>query len=198
MGRKTIIVTGIPGVGKTTVLSELMKLAKNEKKDIKIFNYGLMMLETAKYQGKKIERDKLRHMPLKTQQRLQDKAAIEIAKRTKTVDTSVIDTHMIVRTDNGYWSGLPLNILEKLNPDLLILVESEPKEVLLRRTKDETRSRDKIMKDEIKEEINFSRYVAASCATLTGAPVLMLKNPSGEQLKVAKQIFEVIKLLDSD
>ena len=198
MGQKTIIVTGIPGVGKTTVLKELIKLAKNEKQHIKIFNYGLMMLEAAKNRGEKIERDKLRHMPLKTQQRLQDEAAIEIAKRTKAVDTSIIDTHMIVRTENGYWSGLPLNILEKLNPHLLILVESEPKEILSRRTKDETRSRDKVMKDEIKQEINFSRYVAASCATLTGAPVLMVKNPSGEQLKVAKQILKVIKLFDGD
>jgi adenylate kinase len=196
--KKTIIITGISGVGKTTVLNEVIKLAKNENKDIKIFNYGSIMLEVAEHRGEKIDRDGLRHIPLKTNQKLQDLAAIEIAKKMKGLDAVIVDTHMIVRTDTGYWSGLPLNILEKLNPDHLILIEAEPEEVLLRRTKDETRLRDEVIKDEIIEEINFSRYIAASCETVTGAPVLMLKNPTGEQLKVAKQIFKVIKLSDSE
>ena len=198
MKQKTIIVTGIPGVGKTTVLNELSKLVEPEKKKLQVFNYGFIMLEVAKLEGLKIERDMLRQVPLNIQQRLQANAAIEIVNRSSNVGIMIIDTHMIVKTCNGYWPGLPLTVLEKLRPNLLFLIETEPEEILSRRTKDKTRTRNQVLTKEIKEELAFSRFVAASCSTLTGAPVIILKNPQGEQLKVAKEILNIIKLLDRE
>ncbi len=198
MKQKTIIITGIPGVGKTTVLNELSKLAEQEKKKLQVFNYGFVMVEAAQLEGLKIERDTLRQAPLNIQQRLQAKAATEIVNRSSNVDIMIIDTHMIVKTDKGYWPGLPLTVLEKLDPDLLFLIETEPEEILSRRTKDKTRTRDQVLTKEIKEELAFSRFVAASCSTLTGAPVMILNNLQGEQLKVAKEILNIIKLLDRE
>lgn len=198
MKRTVIIITGIPGVGKTTVLRELEKLAELEKLKITTVNYGSMMLEANKLLRKDLERDDLRHASIRLQKRLQDAAATEIDKKIDGLNTVVIDTHMIIRTDVGYWPGLPLTVLEKLKPDLLVLIEADPQEIVTRRTKDRTRIRDKVATEEIKEEIEFARLIAASCSTLTGAPVKIVENPAKKAAKVAKEILDILKMLEDE
>ena len=51
------------------------------------------------------------------------------------------------------------------------------------------------MMKKVKEEIGFSRSLAASSATLTGAPVKILKNPAGKQIDVANQLLDAIQKL---
>lgn len=195
MRSRVIIVTGIPGVGKTTVLNELVK--KTGKKGVKlnVINYASIMLKVAKEKGKHVGRDDLRRMPIDLRQALQMEAAEKIEKMIFEAPETIIDTHMIIRTNNGYWSGLPLNVLKKLHPSLFILLEAEPSEIVDRRLKDKTRERDKLLMKKVKEEIGFSRSLAASSATLTGAPVKILKNPAGKQIDVANQLLDAIQKL---
>jgi len=42
------------------------------------------------------------------------------------------------------------------------------------------------------EEFLFSRFMAAACSVLTGASVKIVKNPSGEQVKAAKEIMKLL------
>jgi len=198
MKRNVVIVTGIPGVGKTTVLRELEKLAELEKLKITIINYGSMMLEANRLLGEALGRDDLRHASIRLQKKLQDIAAVEIDRRIDALKTVVIDTHMIITTDTGYWPGLPFAVLEKLKPDLLVLIEADPKEIVMRRTKDRTRMRNKVTTEKIKEEIELARLIAASCATLTGAPVKIVDNPTKKTTKAAKEILDTIKMLGEE
>jgi len=192
MGR-IIVVTGIPGTGKTTVCNELAKLAKQIGRKVEVINYGTVMVELSSKSGKSLHRDELRKSGLAFQRNLQAEAARIISKKATEVEGDfIIDTHMSIKTVDGYWAGLPSHVLQLLNPDMLILVEAEPREVLSRRLKDITRKRDKALEGEVAEEILFSRLMAAACAVLTGASVKTVKNPAGKQVEAAK---EVLKLL---
>jgi len=190
---RVIVVTGIPGTGKTTVCNELAKLAKQIGRKVEVINYGTVMVELSHKSGKSLHRDELRKSGLALQRNLQAEAAKIISKKAAEVEGDVIvDTHMSIKTVDGYWAGLPSHVLQLLNPDMLFLVEAEPHEVLSRRLKDMTRKRDKALEGEIEEEILFSKLMAAACAVLTGASVKIVKNPAGKQVGAAK---EVLKLL---
>ena len=189
---KVIVVTGIPGVGKTTVIKEAANLIGKNEKEIGFVTYSSIMIEIATEEGYIVNRDDLRHLSIKTQKTLQQKAAKKIAEISKDKKIQVIDTHMIIRTDIGYWVGLPQNVLTIIKPDLFVLIEAEPNEILSRRRKDYSRRRDEVIQSEINEEIDYSRSVAATCATFTGSPIKSFKNPQGEQVKVAKQLMDLI------
>lgn len=192
MGR-VIVVTGIPGTGKTTVCDEVVKLAQRTGKKVEVMNYGSVMVELSRKSGKSLHRDELRKSGLAFQRNLQAEAAKIISEKTTKVQGDlIVDTHMSIKTGDGYLAGLPFHVLQLLNPEMFILVETEPLEVLSRRLKDKTRKRDKAMESGITEEILFSRLMAAACAVLTGASVKIVGNPSGKQAEAAE---EVLKLL---
>jgi adenylate kinase len=190
---RVVIVTGIPGTGKSTVCNELLKLAKQVERKVVVINYGTVMVELSKKLGKSFHRDDLRKTNLSFQLDLQKKAAETISKKTvNTEGVVIVDTHMSIKTADGYLAGLPFPVLQLLKPTAFVLVEAEPQEVLSRRFRDTTRKRDKALESEIMEEFLFSRFMAAACSVLTGASVKIVKNPSGEQVKAAKEIMKLL------
>jgi len=190
---RVIVVTGIPGTGKTTVCNETLKLAEQTRKKIRATNYGSIMVELCRKRGKPLDRDELRRSGLAFQRELQAEAAKIISKKTREVKGElIVDTHMSIKTANGYFAGLPFHVLQLLNPDIFILVEAEPHEVLSRRLKGRTRRRDKVLEDEIMEEILFSRLMAATCAVLTGTSVKTVKNPAGKRIEAAEEILKLL------
>jgi len=190
---RVIVVTGIPGTGKTTVCNELAKLAKQVGRKVEVINYGTIMVELSSKSGKNLHRDELRKSGLTLQRNLQAEAAKLISKKAAEAEGDVIvDTHMSIKTVDGYWPGLPSHVLQLLNPDMFVLVEAEPHEVSSRRLKDTTRKRDKALEGEIAEEIFFSRLMAAACAVLTGASVKSVKNPAGKQVEAAEKVLKLL------
>jgi adenylate kinase len=105
----------------------------------------------------------------------------------------IVDTHMIVRTEEGYWAGLPSAVLAELRPNLFILIEAEPNEILERRFLDKSRRRDEELTAEIKEEMVLARMFASSCGVITCAPVKIIRNPTGKQMEAAKEILKLCK-----
>ncbi len=190
---RVVVVTGIPGTGKTTVCNEALRLADQTGKLIQVINYGSLMVQLSQKRGKSLHRDELRRSELTFQRNLQTQAAKIISKRTGEAEEAVIvDTHMSIKTANGYLAGLPFHVLQLLNPDMFVLVETEPHEVLSRRLKDRTRKRDKVLENEIMEEILFSRLMAATCAVLTGASVKIVENPSGKQAEAGEKVLKLL------
>ena len=57
-------------------------------------------------------------------------------------DNVIVDTHCTINTPSGFLPGLPIWVLEELQPDLFILIEANPDEIIYRRLNDETRARD--------------------------------------------------------
>ena len=170
---KKVIITGVPGVGKTTVVNEALKKLKTEGIEYQSINFGSFMFDVAMADGTVKDRDQMRSLDKTVQKRLQQNAAQAIAKITGNV---LVDTHASVKTPKGYLAGLPEWVLREIMPDLIVLVETDDDQILMRRLSDETRSRDKEGSKAIAEHQEFNRAIAASYAMLTGCTIKMITN----------------------
>lgn len=189
-----MVVTGIPGVGKTTVLNELQDLAKQNKFSLTVLNFGTIMNEIMRELGKDLHRDDMRQQSIETQRKAQELAASEITNRAGQ-GTVVVDTHMFVRTTMGMWAGIPQNVLEKLSPQLLVLVEADPEQIAARRRSDTDRKREQSLAEEIAFDLEWSRATAAASAVATGAPVKVIRNDAGRQKQAAQELFQTIRAI---
>ncbi len=187
----TVILTGIPGVGKTTILNELQKLAKEKGIKLTVLNYGTVMNELFKKYGRKIGRDEIRQQQVSIQKKIQDRAARILARKIRNPIT-IIDTHMFIRTKTGLWSGLPESVLSRLKPSLIVLVEASPEEIAERRRSDTTRMRDDLVVEEVKFDLEWSRATASACAVSTGAPIKIISNKTGKQREAAEELFKLM------
>jgi len=162
-----IVVTGIPGVGKTTVMKEAA-----EGIDIQFVTFGTVMADIAIEMNLVKNRDEMRKLTLEQQKELQIKTAEKVAK----MDNVIVDTHCTVKTPKGYMPGLPEWVIKKLNPTAIVVVEADPEEIYNRRSKDITRNRDLDSKEKIAEHQQMNRAAAMAYATLSGATVKIVFN----------------------
>ncbi|MDD1675332.1 MAG: adenylate kinase [Methanomicrobiales archaeon] len=172
MGRRAII-TGVPGVGKTTVIDGALKRLGEEGITYQSINFGSFMFDVASHEGKAKDRDQMRKLDRNVQKDLQRMAGKAIAAIEGNV---IIDTHCSIRTPQGFLPGLPEWVVSELKPDLLILVETDEDQILQRRLKDPTRIRDMEGGKSIGEHQQYNRMIAGSIATLTGCTVKFVKN----------------------
>ncbi|RLG36940.1 adenylate kinase [Candidatus Alkanophaga liquidiphilum] len=187
-----IVVTGIPGVGSSTVLKEAFKLDEELSKEFIVVNYGDVMFEVA--HGKKLikHRDQLRKLPDETQREIQRLACEKIVKLGKNI---IVDTHCTVKTPAGYLPGLPEWVLKALKPKQLVIVEANPDEIWRRRTADKTRQRDVEGDKGIEEHQSMNRAAAMAYAALTGACVKIIENHDGAVEAAAKEFLELLRLV---
>ncbi|MDD1687808.1 adenylate kinase [Methanoregula sp.] len=173
MEGKKVIITGVPGVGKTTVINETLKKLKEEGIEYQSLNFGTFMFEVAKADNIVRDRDQMRTLDRAVQKRLQQRAGQAIAQISGNV---LIDTHASVKTPKGYLAGLPEWVLRAIMPDIIVLVETDDDQILMRRLSDETRSRDKEGSRSIAEHQQFNRSIAAAYAMMTGCTIKMITN----------------------
>ncbi len=188
----TIIVAGVPGVGKTTVLQELEAVAREKNVPLKIVNFGNVMNELFKKQGKEIHRDRMRRQDIDLQSKIQRQAARKIGK-TPGNSALVVDTHMFVKTTDGIWPGTPRKVLEALDPSLIILIEADPEEVARRRAVDTTRERDSNSVEDARADLQWSRFMASANAVLAGVPIQIVQNRDGHQRQSAEDLLKIIQ-----
>lgn len=186
---KRVVITGVPGVGKTTVIDGAKEKLKEEDIDYTSINFGTCMFEVACEQGKVKSRDEMRKLDQAEQRELQKTAAQLIAKIEENV---IVDTHCTVSTPSGYLPGLPSWVLEELKPDIMVLVETDEDQILKRRMTDTTRERDMEGYMSIKEHQDYNRYMASAYSMLTGCTVKMIKN---QDFLLERSITEMMGIL---
>ncbi len=196
----TIIVTGVPGVGKTTVLNRLMEMLKEEGIEAVVSNFGDYMFKVASEKGLVKHRDEIRKLPLQTQLELQRWAAQAIVRDAseKLGDRGVliVDTHSVIKTPSGYWPGLPRHVIEELRPDSIVVIEADPELIIARRQRDKTRYREDMGGvEELKELMSMARTAAMASAVLTASSVFIVENPEGRPEEAARRILELVKML---
>ena len=180
------VVVGIPGVGKTTVVDRMVSGFNGAR----LANFGTLMLETGISMKLVKHRDELRKLTVEKQRRLQKTAASKIAKmKDKLV---VVDTHLIIRTAEGFWPGLPFEVVMAMKPTHLILVEATPVEIATRRASDTTRYRDAATEETLTEELALARSFLTVSSTLTGAPMTIVNNRQGKQDEVARGLVKML------
>jgi adenylate kinase len=186
---KRIIVVGIPGVGKTTVVSNVKNTLEQTGIKTNLAEFGKIMLEEAKKLNIK-NRDEIRRLSLDDQKKLQNLAATKISQIYS--DVVIIDTHLSINTKEGYYPGLPADLLNNMKPTHLILIIANPEEIYHRRQNDSTRVRDIISMDSIKNEIDVSKMLISCCSIISGAPFKILANHEGSLTDCTQKMVSLI------
>ena len=185
---KLVVLTGIPGSGSTTLLNKAL-----EEVDYLHLNYGDIMTEIAIKNELVSHRDELRKLPAETQKDIQAKAAAEIKARSES-DNVIVDTHCTINTPAGFLPGLPIWVLEQLQPDQFILVEANPDEIIYRRLNDDTRERDLQKVKDIDLHQQMNRATSMAYATLTGATVKIVENHDNHLDSNVRKLVNVLNL----
>jgi len=188
---RKIVVVGIPGVGKTSLLQKIVEILKNNNKSVSVHSFGSIMFDVAKENGV-TDRDELRKLPLSQQKNLQKIAAEKLAMLNE--DLVIIDTHAFINSPEGYYPGLPEHVLQILKPSNFISVSAKPEEIYNRRMKDVTRTRDNVSIDNIKKELDVQSGMISACAVISGSPVKHVLNREGMIDEVAEKIIRSIGL----
>lgn len=196
---RTVVVVGIPGVGKTTVLNVAVNELLSKGYVVKVINFGDYMLQELTQRGLVRSRDEIRLLPLKIQREVQEMVAkrirYEIDSECKLRSESIffIDTHAVVKTSTGYWSGLPRHVIEHLMPDIVVVIEASVDEILNRQIRDKSRERSDYRDPRLLSDLLImNRMFAISSATLVGVPVYILYNREGSVREAALELVDVV------
>ncbi len=188
---KKVVIVGIPGVGKTSLVTKIAELIKQKNKTVSVHSYGTIMFEEAKKMGIK-NRDELRTLPIEKQKELQKIAAETISNLSD--DIIFIDTHAFISTKAGFYPGLPNYVIQIIQPTNFIAISASPDEIHNRRMKDETRDRDPISIEDIKKELAVQDAMLSSCSVLSGSPMKVIFNHEGKIEEAASNVINAIGL----
>lgn len=192
MSEKVIVVTGVPGAGKTTVIDGAFKQLKSQGIEYSVLNYGDIMLELMRKQEGVTDRDKMKKVSTGPYREIQREAARRIAHAARDKPV-IVDTHCLVRKPEGFYPGLPRWVLEELNPESIIVIEATPEEIAGRRTKDVSMQRDREVMKEIKEHQQLNRAAAAAYAAISGATVRIIQNRDKGVNEAIKEMVSALR-----
>ena len=185
-----VMITGIPGVGKSTITRIALKRTRVK---FRLVNFGDLMFEEAVKAGLVKHRDEMRKLEPRTQKELQLKAAqriVEIARK----EPVLLDTHATIKTPVGYLLGFPREVIEVINPNFIVIIEATPSEILGRRLRDLKRDRDVETEEQIERHQDLNRAAAISYAMHSNALVKIIENHEDKGLEEA--VNELVKVLD--
>ena len=188
--KKIVIIVGVPGVGKSTIISNATTTLQKKGTSLSTVVFGSVMFEEAKKLGIN-DRDQIRKQTIDVQQRLQNLTADHISRLNDSI--VVVDTHLFIKTQSGYYPGLPMSLILKINPERLILITANSEEILNRRKNDSTRARDLISDDEINRDIEVSLSMISSLSILTGAPFEIIYNHDNMIDSATSLLVELLK-----
>jgi len=188
--RKVVILTGVPASGGTTVTKKAMEKLAAHGQVFKMVTYSDVMLDEALQRRWVETRDDIRKLDPVRQRELQKIAARTISKMA--TNPLVVDTHATIRTPTGYLPGLPTWVLDELKPELILIVETAPEEIIRRRNADKSRKRDAQDEIGVQEHQQVNKAICMAYAAYTGAAVKILQNPDG---KLGQAVAELVATL---
>ncbi len=192
-GKKSriLLILGIPGVGKTTLLMEAMRIAKSSGVAIVMVTFSDIMLRRAQGEGLVSHRDEMRKLPPEIQLKLQKEAAGEIHSMAKN-QIVLVDTHALIKVGLGaFLPGVPRAVAETLSPTQVIHIEAPPEDIASRRSKDKSdRRRDVDAVEDLSLHLNLSRVASMVIAAQTGAYLRIINNREGELATTAQRLSE--------
>jgi adenylate kinase len=189
---RRVIIVGIPGVGKSTIVNKIVDLLRERKQDVEVVNFGTTMMQEAVTRHGLKSRDEMRRLPVEEQKILQVYAARHISAIEKPF--VIIDTHLFIVTKEGFWPGMPMDVLEELRPTHIVFISAEISEIKSRRENDTTRARDVASLESLQHEMDVARSYLFASSLVCGCPALTVSNSTGKSDEAAKSIISAIFL----
>ncbi|MBD3260849.1 MAG: adenylate kinase [Candidatus Altiarchaeales archaeon] len=185
-----VVITGVPGIGKSTTVRKAFEKMGDESKEFEVVNYGNVMFNTAEEEGLVKHRDEMRSLDTQTQHNIQKEAAIKIRQKAQN-NKIILDTHATILTPNGYIPGMPKWVLEELSPDVIVIIEANAQDIENWRTKDlkgDFRRRETGNLKGTEQHQNVNRCVSLAYSVFTGTPIKIIEKNEG-QLDEAAEIL---------
>lgn len=181
-----IVITGLPGAGKTTTIEAVMKEIGDK---IEVVSFGTEMMKVVEKYGIK-HRDEIRKKLTPAQI---EEAQIEVAKRIdkmakETKKIILVDTHASIKTEFGYLPGIPDGVINNMKIAGFVYITTKYEEIIRRRAQDTTRERDEEDKVDISLHNEMNLAVLSACAIKTGAPVKIIVNRDGQLEKSVNEL----------
>ena len=169
-----IYVGGVPGVGKTSLITETEKLLTEDNLDFSVYCMGDLMFDIAYDKGLVKVRDELSYLDRKTRNWLRDEAVDFVASEKSSDKDIILDAHYCIRTEYGFEPAMTEENLDILKPESYVLVAADPEDIYERRQNDPTRDRGDYSLEEIQlelileegEALYFSQYSGAEMKTI--------------------------------
>ncbi len=192
MGR-IIIVAGVPGAGKSTVLLEAWKRVAKEL-NYSIVSFGTEMLNLCKEGDLVKDRDEMRNLSADIQEEMQWRTTKRIAERPENI---LLDTHCTIKTGSGsYLPGFTPRMLERMSPAAIILVDAHEAEIRGRRKLDKSRPLRTIeSNDDILEHKVINRAYAAAFSARSGCLLRIIQNNTGEFDRAVEEFVSTIRFI---
>ncbi len=190
---KLIIVAGVPGAGKSTVLLEAWKRVEKEL-NYTIISFGTEMLEMCKETGLVADRDQMRDLNPDVQEEMQWRTTKRIAERPENI---LLDTHCTIKTGSGsYLPGFTPRMLERMSPRAIVLVDAHEAEIRGRRRLDKSRPLRTIeSQDDILEHKVINRAYAAAFSARSGCLLRIIQNNTGEFERAVDEFVATINFI---
>ncbi len=185
-----MVIVGIPGVGKSTVVAKIVEILEKRGGKPQVVNYGTVMMEQATKLYDVHSRDDMRKLPVEDQRQLQIHAASHISKIES--EHLIVDTHLFISTPEGFWPGMPIDVLQALKPTHLVLVSASIDEIERRRLNDPTRVRDKSSREGLALELEAAKSLLFASSLVCGCPAVIFHNAEGQVEATAEKIINAV------
>jgi adenylate kinase len=180
-----IIAMGLPGAGKSTVLSAVPE-------NWKLLNFGDLMFSIAQKSGAAAHRDELRKLPTEKQKEIQAQVGKELAAMNE--KKILIDTHAsILQKDGSFLPGLSEQFLSEVEIEKLVYITAPAAQIKSRRDSDPSRKRDDQSIYGISFHDTVNRAMVEEYAKKTGAKVKILLNAQGKVEDARKELLSILK-----
>jgi adenylate kinase len=193
---KLIIVAGVPGAGKSTVLVEAWKQVETDL-HYSIVSFGTEMLKLCLEAGLVTDRDEMRNLSADAQEEMQWRTTKRIVERPENI---LLDTHCTIKTGSGsYLPGFTPRMLERMSPKAIILVDAHEAEIRGRRRLDKLRPLRTIEgNDDILEHKVINRAYAAAFSARSSCLLRIIQNNTGEFDRAVEEFVSTIRFIGVD
>lgn len=193
---KIIIVAGVPGAGKSTVLLEAWKRVEKNL-NYTIVSFGTEMFSMCRETGLVSDRDQMRNLGPDIQEEMQWRTTRRVAERPENI---LLDTHCTIKTGSGsYLPGFTPRMLERMSPRAIVLVDAHEAEIRGRRRLDKARPLRTIEShDDILEHKVINRAYAAAFSARSGCLLRIIQNNTGEFERAVDEFVETINFIGGD
>ena len=180
---KNIIITGAPGIGKSSISKLLAEWLNFEQ-----VSFGTQMLRISSDKYGIRDRDKLTELPMSEYMGLVSQVASEIGEKKK----CIIDCQASVRKGGGFVPVLTPDVLLEMNLFFVCVLRSHASAIQSRRIHDVSRDRGKETESEIGLHQAVNIAIASYNCDVSGIRVLVVENEennmSGTVVRIIAQL----------
>jgi len=175
-----IVVSAVKGAGKSTAL----RFVTEKRPDIKVIRVGdYFAKEFEKVGLKRDEGDK--GISKDKHSDIQIRIFEQIAKDIEPFENVILDTNLLFRKSEGFFRALPEAALKIIRPDVLVVMEYRPEDILARRQKDiKNLGRERaasLTSEGVEEEQSVQKQYAEECKEIIGCELVVLRQDKPEE-----------------